>query len=191
MPPRAVKTVKELIFWQYAKIISDSAGMGKKNFGMVMSTYKKLCNGEIHWSTSVREWLLEQEKGNECIYCGKNDKLTIEHIFPRVYGGEDIPDNVVRVCQSCNSSKSYKGFYEWKGLKEKDNQSRIAEGKYLKYLYAKHEKNGTLDCKVSDLCEKCTLKNKCIEEGHENELTVYCLEGYFLHKDTKEAEVVK
>ena len=134
MPHASVKTIRQLIFWQYAKIISNSAGMGKSNYGMIMSTYKKLCNGEIHWSTAVREWLLEKEKNDECIYCGAKTNLTTDHIFPRVYGGEDISDNVVRVCKSCNSSKGSKGFYEWKGLENKDNQSRIAEGKYLKYV---------------------------------------------------------
>lgn len=182
MPPPAVKSIKQLIFWQYAKIISNSAGMGKSNYGMIMSTYNKLCRGEIHWSTSVREWLLEQEKNDECIYCGEKTQLTTDHIFPRVYGGEDIPDNVVRVCKSCNSSKGCKGFYEWKGLEEKDNQNRIAEGKYLKYLYTLHEKNGTLDSSIKELCDNCKLKNKCIEEDHCNKLTVYCLEGCLLNK---------
>jgi len=27
MPPRAVKTIRDLIFWQYAKIIAESAGL--------------------------------------------------------------------------------------------------------------------------------------------------------------------
>jgi len=31
MPPKAVKTIKDLIFWQYSKIISESAqDLGKK-----------------------------------------------------------------------------------------------------------------------------------------------------------------
>lgn len=192
MPPPIVKTVKEVIFWQYAKIISASAGMGKKNYGMIMSTYKKLCNGDIHWSTSVREWLLEEEQNDRCIYCGEKTKLTTEHLLPRIFGGEDIPDNVVRVCQHCNSSKGSKGFYEWKGIGDKDNKNRIAEGKYLKYLYLLHEKNGTLDSKVSDLCDECALTNKCIEEGHPNKLTVYCIEGCFLKKKEKKlAEIAK
>ena len=42
MPPSNVKTIKEIIFWQYAKIVSESAGMGKKNYGMIMNTYKNL-----------------------------------------------------------------------------------------------------------------------------------------------------
>jgi len=41
MPPPAVKTIRQLIFCQYAKIVSDSSGFGKKNYGMIMSTYKE------------------------------------------------------------------------------------------------------------------------------------------------------
>jgi len=182
MPPPAVKTVKQVIYWQYAKIVSASAGMGKQSYGMIMNTYKNLCSGDINWSSSVREWLLERDQNNVCIYCGKADALTTDHILPQIYGGEDIPDNVVRVCKSCNSSKGHKGFYEWQGLAERDNCNRIAEGKYLKYLYSLHEKRGTLDYTVSDLCDTCSLNKKCIEEDHENKLTVYCIEGCFLKK---------
>lgn len=182
MPPPVIKTVKQVIFWQYAKIVSESAGMGKQNYGMIMNTYKKLYNEEISWSSSVREWLLEKDQNNVCIYCGDVKELTTEHLLPQIYYGEDVLDNVVRVCKSCNSSKGCKGFYEWKGLKEKDNRNRIAEGKYLKYLYSLHEKQGTLGYTVSDLCHICTLRQKCIDEGHENKLTVYCIEGCFLKK---------
>lgn len=72
---------------------------------------------------------------NICIYCGENKKLTVEHILPISCGGEDITDNVVRICGSCNSSKNGRRLYEWRGLDAKDEHHRIAEGKYLKYLY--------------------------------------------------------
>jgi len=182
MPHASVKTIKQLIFWQYSKIISESSGMGKKNYGMIMSTYKKLCSETMSWSSTVREWLREKEQGDVCIYCGSKDKLTTDHILPRVCGGDDIPDNVVRVCKSCNSSKGSKGLYEWRGLKAKDNHHRIAEGKYLKYLYSLHESQGTIDGVVELLCPMCALKQKCIDGDHEGDLTVYCLEGCFLRK---------
>jgi hypothetical protein len=155
--------------------------MGKKNYGMIMGTYKKLCNNTMSWSSSVREWLREREHGNECIYCGAFDKLTTDHILPRSCGGEDIPDNVVRVCKSCNLGKSSKGLYEWRGLDAKDDHHRIAEGKYLKYLYSLHDGQGTLNAEVSAMCPLCALEKKCIENRHANKLTVYCIEGCFLN----------
>ena len=180
MPPKAVKTVREIIYYQYAKNISNSAGFGKENYGMIMSNWKKLKSGEIHWSSSVREWLHEHENPNACIYCGAEGPLTTEHILPTIRGGEDIPDNVVRVCKTCNSSKGGKRLYEWKGLDNKDNHHRIAEGKYLKYLYSLHEKLGTLDIdNVKVLCKNCDMGKLCEQDNSVEKLSVYCIEGCF------------
>ena len=180
MPPPAVKTVQHIIYWQYAKIISEAMGLGKKNYGMIMSKFTQLKNGEIHWSSSVTEYLRERENPNTCIYCGAEEKLTLEHILPRCCGGEDTPDNVVMVCKHCNSSKGGKRLYEWQKLEKKDKHHRIAEGKYLKYLYSLHEKRGTLDVSdVRELCPECDMDKRCAEEGSVEKLSVYCIEGCF------------
>jgi hypothetical protein len=164
-----------LIFWQYAKIISESAGYGKKQFGFVMDRFQKLSSGEISWSGSIREYVKEREKRDECIYCGKKDDLTLEHILPRCRGGVDSPDNAVFVCKSCNSSKGGKRLYEWFGLENRYGVPRIAEGKYLKLLYEMHDEKGTLNISdVSELCPICDMGSKCPEK---EKLTVYCLEG--------------
>jgi len=57
-----VKSFRDLIYWQYAKIISESAGAGKRQYGFVMDRFKKLVSGEISWSTSIREYVKEREK---------------------------------------------------------------------------------------------------------------------------------
>ena len=150
---------------------------------MIMTKWKQLVSGEIQWSTSVREWLKEKENPSQCIYCGEEKELTVEHILPRHCGGEDIPDNVVMVCKSCNSSKGKKRLYEWRGLDAKDTHHRIAEGKYLKYLYSLHEKRGTLDvetqCIASLLCPECDMQKNCEKENSAEKLSVYCIEGCF------------
>jgi hypothetical protein len=109
--------------------------------------------------------------------------LTVEHILPRSCGGPDIPDNAIRVCQSCNSSKGGSRLYEWKGLWAKDEIPRIAEGKYLKLLYDLHDKRGTLNVDKKELgrtmCPACDLKPRCVEADTVEKLTVYCLEGLF------------
>ena len=71
MPPPAIKTVREIIYYQYAKIISESSGFGKTNYGMIMAKWKQLVSGEIQWSSSVREWLKEKENTVEklSVYC--------------------------------------------------------------------------------------------------------------------------
>ena len=119
MPPPAVRTVRDLLYWQYAAIMTGAATGRKNEWALRMSFLKKLKSGELVWSTSVHEWLMEMENPGVCIYCGAAESLTTEHILPRSRGGEDVMDNVVRVCRSCNSSKGAKGLYEWKGLQEK------------------------------------------------------------------------
>ncbi|MBP2134185.1 hypothetical protein J2128_002151 [Methanomicrobium sp. W14] len=107
------------------------------------------------------------------------------HTCPRCCGGPDTPDNAIRVCMPCNSGKGKKRLYEWEGSDSKDEIPRIAEGKYLKLLYDLHEKNGTLNVDKKELghlmCPHCDLRKKCIGEGTEEKLTVYCLEWIF-HK---------
>lgn len=180
MPPSAIKSVKDIIFWQYAKIIADSANIGKKNFGFVMAKFKELQTGKIHWSDSIREYVKEHEHPEACIYCGEITKLTLEHILPQSRGGENITDNTVWVCRSCNSGKGAKRLYEWKGLDNKDAHHRIAEGKYLKYLYSLHEKRGTLNVStVTELCKDCDMRKRCEVEDSVEKLSVYCIEGCF------------
>ena len=104
-----MKSIRDLIYWQYAKIISESAGAGKRNRGFVMDCFKKLQNGDIHWSTSIREYVGEYESPRVCGYCGAKKELTLEHILPRTRGGSDSSDNTVLVCRECNSSKGIGG----------------------------------------------------------------------------------
>ena len=177
MPPSAVKTIRHLIFWQYAKIIAESAGYGKKQFGFIMDRFKKLTDGEVNWSTSIREYVKEKEKKDVCIYCGGKADLTLDHVLPRSRGGPDIADNAVWICKSCNSSKGDRRLYEWFGIERRNEVPRIAEGKYLKLLYSLHERMGTLDVSdISKFCPRCDLRSKCPEE---EKLTVFCLEGIF------------
>ena len=169
--------MKDLIYWQYAKIISNSAGAGKTNYGFIMDRFKKLQSGDIQWSSSIREYVKEHEKPNQCVYCGTGGSLTLEHMLPRARNGPDIPENAVWVCASCNSKKGSKRLYEWYGLEGRNTLPRIAEGKYLKLLHSLHEVKGTLDAVPSDLCPSCDLHEKCPVEG---KLSVYCLEGPFV-----------
>ncbi|MHA1439612.1 MAG: hypothetical protein ACTSPD_18735 [Promethearchaeota archaeon] len=39
-----------------------------------MSRFTKLKSGEINWSSSIREWIKENEQRDVCSYCGKKLK---------------------------------------------------------------------------------------------------------------------
>jgi hypothetical protein len=176
MPPSAVKTIRDLLYWQYSKLISASAGIGKNQFGFIMNRFKKLQSGEIEWSGSIQEYIREREMPNQCIYCGTTENLSYDHLAPRIKGGPDTPDNVVMACRECNSSKGGRGLYEWFKLDKRNEVPRIAEGKYLKLLYRLHEEKGNLDLgreRLETLCSNCELSYLC----DESTLTVYCLES--------------
>ncbi len=145
MPHASVKTIRDLIYWEYAKLIAGSTVGDRKNYGMVMYSYKRLKNNQMKPSDILREnkKLFESEKA--CAYCGSADDLQWEHIIPRVKVEIDTIDNQVLACRPCNMKKSGRDPFEWYGLEKKYEVPRIVLGKYLKLIYEIHEKQGTLD----------------------------------------------
>jgi 5-methylcytosine-specific restriction endonuclease McrA len=166
MPDRDVKTIRDLIYYQYAKIIAKSAfhepdgqSAKKKHYGFIKETFRKMQNGQMSWSTITREdWqLVEAEK--KCAYCGTEELLAKEHIVPKSL--KIKPEcaqcdaiqgihNQVWACQGCNSRKGIKGLYQF--FREKypkgnyyDLIPELLEKKYLKTIIQCHECTGTLD----------------------------------------------
>jgi len=186
MPPSAVKTVRDLMYWQYAKIIAGSSIHDKKSFGYVMDKFKKLQQEEIFWN-EIREYVKEREQPNECILCGKKtSSLTLDHLFPQSLNGPNDEKNIIWICPQCNSSKGAKRLYEFwttnHGLKAaKYDVPRIAEGKYLKFLYEIFQHNNLLTVSKDDLkqkiCPHCDLRKLCEHEKSEYKLSPLCLDG--------------
>jgi hypothetical protein len=185
VPPAAVRTLRDLLYWQYAKIISGSAGIGKQQYPFIMERFAKLKKGEIAWD-SIREYVKEREDPHECIYCELMAGVTLEHMFPRALNGPQDEKNAVWVCASCNASKGARRLYEhWTrqhGLRAaKYEVPRIAEGKYLKLLYEVLDRADLLDANERDLrarfCPRCDLNPLCHEEGSAGKLSPLCLDG--------------
>lgn len=54
---------------------------------------------------------------HECRYCGaRNEPLTLDHIWPALYGGTDDDSNLLTCCKTCNTSKGSKTLAGWKGV---------------------------------------------------------------------------
>jgi hypothetical protein len=179
MPPPYVKTIREEILYEYAKLISRSAYKSLQR-AFITDRFKKLRDGEITISGTIREWEKEQELPKQCVYCGSMRDLTTDHLIPRSRGGDESADNVVLACQSCNASRGEKGIFAWLGLKEKDKVHRLVAGKYLKQLLALHEQAGTLEIakdQITILCARCGLPKVCERWGTVRELTCFCLES--------------
>jgi hypothetical protein len=151
MPPKYVKTVEGLIYWEYAKLIARAAGF-EDNYGFITSRYKKLESGEMEWSSSIRDREKEWEHGQVCVYCGSTEKLAQDHIIPSCRGCVDSKvrellesgDNCVWACQKCNSAKGARDVFEWYGKDHLDEIPKLVLSKFLKLSYRLHETQGTL-----------------------------------------------
>ncbi len=179
MPPHYVRTIREEILYEYAKLISRSA-YGNLERAFITDRFKKLRDGEISISDTIREWEREQELPKVCVFCGAIDNLSTDHLIPINRGGDDSADNLVLSCRACNSSRGDKGIFEWLGLKRKDDVHRLVAGKYLKQLLRIHEKANTLELsklQIGQLCPSCPLPEVCKQWGKEQELTCFCLES--------------
>jgi len=167
MPDREVSTMRELIFYQYAKIIarsafsvSDGVEAKKRHYGFIKKTFRELKSGKKSWSEIIREdkQLVESEK--VCAYCGSKEDLQWEHLVPlsvsilercdkceRIHGIH----NQVWACRTCNLQKGTKGLYEFfhdkfpGDNKFYDRIPPLLEKKYLKTIYCCHECAGTLN----------------------------------------------
>jgi len=153
MPPAFIKTIEDLINWQYAKIIAKSSGFYKgedeAQYGFVTQKFKELQSGKIKWSDILREDLKIEKK---CVYCGSTENLSKDHIIPpkKLNPPADCKllfeiHNIIWACKGCNSSKGDKDLYEWYGVKNRNKIPRLAEGKYLKLAYACNKCRGTLN----------------------------------------------
>lgn len=163
MPDKEVKTIRDLIYFQYAKIIAKSAfgeDAKKTSYGFIKKTFRDLMNDEKKWSDILREDKQLVEGDKVCAYCGSTENLQWEHIVPKSLKINDrCPTceriqgihNQVWACRKCNSSKSDNGLYHFiyslhPGEKRiSDKVPSLVEKKYLKTIYYCHICNGTLE----------------------------------------------
>ncbi len=174
------------MYWQYAKIIADSAGVGKKQWAFVMDRFKKLQSGEIAWD-SIREYVKEHNDFHRCLYCGRAGDLTLDHLIPQSLHGPEDEKNAAWVCRSCNASKGARRLYEFYATSKGGLQAakydvpRLAEGKYLKLLYGLFDDADVLGVTEDDLharfCPTCDLGPVCQREHSEGKLSPLCLDG--------------
>jgi len=73
---------------------------------------------KMHWRASSPRWSkkrLMQRDNSKCGYCAKNAD-TVEHIVPRILGGQTTWKNTVAACFKCNSKKGSRTL-EQSGMK--------------------------------------------------------------------------
>ena len=70
---------------------------------------------------------------DKCYYCGcelTDKNRTLDHMYPRRWGGISIPENLVPSCKNCNQDKidmSYDQFMRYRRLKTKSDKEKFYE----------------------------------------------------------------
>jgi len=160
--PRIFATVRELIYWEYAKLISEKAVGDRLNYKFVNFTYQKLVRGIATPSSILSENQQLFLMGDVCAYCSAMGALHWEHIVPLSVGGPDNIDNMVRACAPCNLTKGARDPYQWYGGSKVDAIPRVVLGKFLKIVFDKYAEYGLLDSRehmLSQAVERNTLSS--------------------------------
>jgi len=167
MPDRDIKIIRDLIYYQYAKIIARRAfaaesgkGVIKYNSDFVRNTFRDFKIGAKSWSEAAQEDVPFAELEKQCAYCGAENDLHEGHIVPRSLRIKprcktcDIiqgTHNQVWSCERCESMKSSRGLYQFFKVKFPKSQKFYdlippsLEKKYLRAIYNCHLCAGTLD----------------------------------------------
>ncbi len=143
--PRSFTTPRQLLYWEYSKLVAGSAIGDRREFSFVNATYSKLLATNSPLSGILRENKLLLDQGTTCAYCGAGTKLHWDHIIPISVGGPDTIDNLVRACEQCNLRKGPKDPYQWYSPDHLDNIPRLVLGKMLKTLFEAYSIRNLLD----------------------------------------------
>jgi len=154
MAKQTIETVRELIYLSYANLAMAHTAVDKKqesygafNYMIRARLLKGLKDGTMNMRTIFDDEKIKLQTGSICNYCGSVEKLTLDHIFPQKFGGQDEAENLIFACKSCNSSKGKRDLMEWMNLRGQFLPLMIIR-RYLKLIFNYCNENGLLDKKI-------------------------------------------
>jgi hypothetical protein len=180
--PGYVKTIREKIFFEYAKLISRSALKGNIDYPLVSNRFKALLSGKITIADMNRDWPRFQDQPPACVFCGSTGDLELDYLIPLGRGGGRSTENTVLSCPECRASRGDKGIFQWLGLEKRESLDLFTNCRYLEELYDAHAQKGTLEIHkhaITLLCQGCRNLDACRESGVVEEMTCLCLESAF------------
>ena len=88
--------------------------------------------------------------GFRCVYCGlefPEDELTLDHVEPRVRGGDRSEGNLVTACRGCNTLKGQKrlSLFLYENPSARENFARLAVHVWPRQLRLLNEELSRLD----------------------------------------------
>ena len=113
-------TLREHFAWTYGTLSMAHAAVaqGKTRYESLHFIIRgRFRNGYLSGKMKMRP-LHDDEKtkiahATTCCYCGRESKLSLDHLIPQLKGGPDAADNITYACRSCNSSKGPKDMVLW------------------------------------------------------------------------------
>jgi hypothetical protein len=151
------ETVKELIFWSYANLAMAHTAVERKqekyrtfNYVIRAKLSKGLKDQTMNMRSIFDDEKIKLQMGQICNYCGSDEKLALDHIFPQKLGGKDNAENLIYACRHCNSSKGKKDLMEWmdsKGVFLPLMRIR----RYLKLVFKYCSENEMLDKTIAEM----------------------------------------
>jgi hypothetical protein len=88
----------------------------------------------------VKRSALFARDGGRCVYCGlvyESDDLSVDHVQPRMRGGDGSPGNLVTACRGCNARKGGRPLAQF--LAE-DPEARRNFFALARYVWPRHLK---------------------------------------------------
>lgn len=159
MAKQKIETVKELIYYSYANlamahtaVVRNQENYGVFNFMIRAKLFKGLKDGTMNMRTIFDDEKIKLQTGEICNYCGSNDRLALDHIFPKKFGGQDQAENLIVACRICNSSKGKKDLMEWMTSRGQFLPLMVIR-RYLKLTFNYCNQFELLDKKLDELME--------------------------------------
>ena len=119
-------TVRDQIAFSYANLARAHSALnrGAEKYAtvdhMVGARLRRgLLDGSMKMGSLYDDERFKMTMPQACYYCGSKEKLSMDHLIPRIRGGNDTSHNLVWACRSCNSSKGGRDMLEWMAAKDR------------------------------------------------------------------------
>jgi hypothetical protein len=120
------------------------------NYVIRAKLFKGLKDQTMNMRSIFDDEKIKLQMGQICNYCGSDEKLALDHIFPQKLGGKDNAENLIYACRHCNSSKGKKDLMEWMDSKGVFLPLMIIR-RYLKLVFKYCSENEMLDKTIAEM----------------------------------------
>jgi len=152
-------SVREHIARSYANLASAHAALdsGARKYAtahyMIRARLERgLIDGTMSMKSLYDDERIKMTMAQACYYCGSMHNLCIDHLIPKMRGGQDDPDNLIWACRSCNSSKGGRDMLEWMIFKNRFPPLLLLR-RYIKIVARYCERHSYLDTPLDKLDE--------------------------------------